>query len=239
MHKKLAPILFLFVLFFASYKVAADGSTIDKVYHPYVQLLEKEFEYRTLYKQDSDKASDGYNRHKVGYGQSLSDYFFAEAYLIGVDEPSSDFEIEAYEVELKWQLTEQGEYDNDWGLLFEIEKEKSENIWEANTTLIALHEWSSWIATGNLSIIYEWGADIDNELETSFAGQLRYRYSRLIEPGIELYLSQDTHGLGPVVNGLLRLGDGEKLNWELGAIFGANNDTSDVTWKFNLEYEFK
>ncbi|MBL4761118.1 MAG: hypothetical protein JKY93_00290 [Gammaproteobacteria bacterium] len=228
-----------FIFLPVGFEVCADGSTIDKVYHPYVQLLEKEIEYRALYEQDSDKVSDGKNRHKLGYGQALSDRFFAEAYLIGVDEPGSNFELEAYEVELKWQLTEQGEYDNDWGLLFELEKERNENIWEISTTLIALHEWSGWVATGNLSVIYEWGNDVDNEWETAFSGQLRYRHNERLEPGIEIYQSQDTQGIGPVITGLQRFGGGKKLNWEFGAIFGTDDDTADVNWKFNLEYEFQ
>ncbi len=231
-------ILLLFLLIQASVQVRADGSIIDKVYHPYVQLLEKEIEYRTLYEQDSDEALDGELRVKVGYGQSLSDRFFAELYLIGVDKPGSSMEIEAYEAEFKWQLTEQGEFDHDWGLLFELEREKDDDIWEIGTTLIALHEWSEWVVTGNFSIIYEWGSDIDSEWEAAFAGQLRYRYHERLEPGIEVYQSQASQGLGPVISSLWRLGRGKKLLWELGVILGTDDDTADVNWKLNLEYEF-
>ncbi len=239
MSQKLVSILLFLLTLPVCFQTHADGSTIDKVYHPYVQLLEKEIEYRTLYEQDSDDVVDGRNRHRFGYGQTLSDQLFVELYLTGIDEPRANLELESYEVEVKWQLTEQGEYENDWGLLFELEKEHDENIWEASSTLIVLHEWSDWIATGNFSVIYEWGNDIDNEWETAFAGQLRYRNSEQIEPGIEFYQSQDTQGVGPVVTGLWRLGGGRKLNWEFGAILGTNNDTADVNWKFNLEYEFQ
>lgn len=216
----------------------ADGSTIDKIYHPYVQQLEKEFEYRALYEQDASKALDGQNRHKIGYGQALSDRFFAEVYVIGADKPGEDFELQAFETELKWQLSEQGEFDNDWGLLFELEKEQ-DLIWEVSSTLIAVHKWSRWVATGNFSIIYEWGQDIDNEWETAFAGQLRYRHNEALEPGIEIYQSQGTQGIGPVITGLWRAGGGKKLNWEFGAILGTGNDSADVNWKLNLEYEFQ
>ncbi len=240
MHKISTRILFVFmIVFFGQHKVYADGLTIDKVYNPYVQQLEKEFEYRTLYEQDSDDAKDGIIRHKVAYGQALSDRLFAEVYLIGVDGPNQNLKLEAYEVELKWQLTEQGEYNNDWGLLFELENEKNDNIWEVSTTLIAVHEWSRWIATGNLSVIYEWGNDIKNEWETALSGQFLYRYSERLEPGIEIYQSEASQGIGPVVNGLWRLDRGRKLNWTAGIILGTNNDTADVNWKFNLEYEFQ
>jgi len=239
MNFKLVKGLFCFPFLIASLYARADGSTIDKVYHPYVQLLEKEIEYRVLYESDSDKRIDGRVRHRLGYGQSISDQLFIELYVTGVDEPGSGTNYESYEVELKWQLTEQGEYNNDWGLLFELEKEDNDSIWEASTSLILLREFSDWIATGNLSVIYEWGSDIDNEWETAFAGQLRYRYNAWIEPGIEIYQSQDTDGVGPVLTGLWRLGSGRKLNWEFGAILGTNQVTADVNWKFNLEYEFQ
>ena len=225
------------ILSFADF-ATADGIGIDKVYHPYVQLLEQEIEFRTLYLDDHGKSAHGYQRHKLGFGSAITDSLFGEIYLTVEDLHGESLEPESYELELKWQLTEQGEFSNDWGLLFELEKEHDNPIWEASTTLIALHEWARWIATGNLSLIYEWGDAIDDEWETAFAGQLRYRWRQGMEPGIELYQSQETQGIGPVLTGLIRTGQGKKLNWELGVIFGTGKETADTNLKFNLEYEF-
>ena len=216
----------------------ADGIGIDKVYHPYVQLLEQEVEYRALYLDDHGKPEHGYLRHKLGFGSALTEKLFGEIYLTAEDSQGESLELESYELELKWQLTEQGEFNNDWGLLFELEKEHDESIWEASTTLIALHEWAQWIATGNLSLIYEWGDDIDDEWETAFAGQLRYRHGESLEPALEVYLSDETQGVGPVLGGLFRVGQGKKLIWELGVIFGTGKETADTNLKFNLEFEF-
>ncbi len=216
----------------------ADGSTIDKIYHPYVQLLETEIEYRSRYQDDDDAALDDQQKYQLGLGRSLSEQLFAELYLIGAGSSESDFELTAVEAELKIQLSEQGEYDNDWGLLFELERETKENLWEVSTTLIALHQWSRWIATANLSLTYEWGRDINNELETSLASQLRYRYSQALEPAIEFYLGEDTLGVGPVLTGVQRLGGRRKLVWEFGAILGIDEATPDTSWKLNIEYEF-
>ncbi|MEZ5481260.1 MAG: hypothetical protein R3E73_03530 [Porticoccaceae bacterium] len=157
--KRLSPQHYLLGLLVIAPSALASGSSIDKVYDPYVQLLEKEIEYRTRYEQDDRDQIDGRQRHILGYGQSLSDHLFAEIYMIGVDEAQSGFSIEDYEVELKWQLTEQGELDHDWGLLFELEKSREDDIWEAGSTLIVLREWGQWVATGNLSLIYEGGSD--------------------------------------------------------------------------------
>ncbi len=228
----------LIVALIASSAVLADGVSIDKVYDPYVQAQEKEIEYRALFEQDSNNAVDGRQRHKLGYGQSLSDRFFAELYVIGTDEQRDGFQVEAYEAELKWQLTEQGEFDNDWGLLFEVEKSRKDDIWEASSAVIAVHEWPKWILTGNLAVIYEWGDDIKDEWETAFAGQLRYRNVERFEPAIELYQAQGTQGIGPVLTGLLRPGAGQKFRWEVGAIFGLDSKTADTNWKLSVEYEF-
>lgn len=217
----------------------ADGNSIGKIYHPYVQLLEKEIEYAMLYQRDNDMAIESGLRHQLGYGQAFSDTFFVEAYIIAEDNYGESSKIEAFELELKWQLTEQGELDNDWGLLFELENEREDNIWEASTTLIALHEWEKWILTNNLSVIYEAGSTIDNEFEVAYAGQLRYRNIASFEPAIELFQSQDTSAIGPMATGLLRLGGGKKLLWEFGVLIGVNADTPNTNWKLNLEYEFQ
>ena len=238
MFRGIAQCLVLFIGLHVSPAIFASGSSIDKVYDPYVQLLEKEFEYRTLYEQDSDSNINGRQRHLFGYGQSLSDRFFAEIYLSGTDEPESGFSLDGYEAELKWQLTEQGEFSNDWGVLFELEKSRNKNAWETSSKLIVVHEWPQWILTGNLSLIYEWGSDVENEWKSELSSQLRYRIKESIEPAIELYLAKGTQGIGPVMTGLWRIGSRRKINWKFGVIFGIDTTTADANWKLNAEYEF-
>jgi hypothetical protein len=216
----------------------ADGTVIDKVYHPYVNLLETEVEYRSLFQQDDGSEFDNYQRHKLGIGRSFSDSFLAEVYVIGVNSTGDGLAFNTFEFEAKYQLTEQGEFNNDWGLLFELERDTSQNIWEFSNTVIMLHEWPDWISTTNLSLSYEWGDHISNEFETSLASQMRYRLNRYVEPALELYLGEDTRGLGPVFTGIQRISGPRKLWWEIGMIFGFNASTPDYNLKFNLEYEF-
>lgn len=218
--------------------VLADSSTIDKVYDPYVNQLEKELEYRLLNQNDKDKAKDNVQVHKFGAGMSWSDRLFTELYVIADKTPDDDFDLSAIEAEFKWQLTEQGEYSSDWGLMFELEAERDEHVREASSTLIMLHQWSRWVGTANLTLAYEWGNDIDNEFETAFSGQLRYRYRSALEPALEVYWSDASQGVGPVVSGTQRLGGRKQLMWEFGVILGVDSETPDQTWKFSLEYEF-
>jgi hypothetical protein len=216
----------------------ADGLVIDKIYHPYVQPLERELEFRSIIENNSGASAGDRRKYRLGYGQSLSDYWFGEIYLIGEENDDQGLRLDAYELEALWQITEQGEYAADWGLLLELEKLRSDDIMEFATALLIEKEWRRWSGTANLYAIYEFGSDIEDELETALALQTRYRYSRAIEPAVEFYLGEDTQGLGPVIMGSRPLGDARQLRWEGGVIFGVDDDTPDQTFRLLLEYEF-
>jgi len=224
---RLIPFILL-LLAMSITSVHADSVAIDKVYHPYVQPLEREIEYRMI-------SADGKQKHRFGVGKSLSDRLFVEAYLIASNDTK---ELDAFELEAKWQLTEQGEYSSDWGVIVELEKDRHDSNWELATGLITVKEWGRWVGTANLLAIYEWGETIDNELESSLALQARYRYSRYFEPAIEFYSAQNTRGLGPVIMGDVKLSGRKKLHWEIGAIVGLDSKTPDNTWRFLTEFEF-
>lgn len=172
------------------------------------------------------------------YGQALGARWFGEVYALGTRDAGNDLDVDAFELELKRQLTEQGEYSSDWGLLFELERSKELNVWELANTLIVAHDWGRWTGTANLSLIYETGSDIGTEWETRLTVQLKYRRAAELEPALELYAGENTRGIGPVLTGMWRLGNGDKLLWESGIIFGVDPVTPDVNLKFNLEYEF-
>jgi hypothetical protein len=217
----------------------ADGSAIDKVYHPYVDPLEWELEWRVVH-ADQDPVSGKNNRqlHRLALGRAVFDTVFAELYLLGARTAQDDMNLQAYEVEIMWQLTEQGEYSLDYGLLFELEKVHGDDRWEYATTLLLEREMGRFSATANLGLGYEWGGYTDDEIETTLALQARYRYSARLEPALELYLGEDTRGLGPVLMGRERLGPARALRWEFGIVFGLEQATPDYTVRGLLEYEF-
>lgn len=241
MYTKIAVVKLMCLVGFAGLTAPAlsDGSVIDKIYHPYVEQLEWELEWRMTHENENPRTGvDRSQTHKLGLGHGIGEYLFAEAYLIGQRSADDGLELYAYEVEALWQLSEQGEYAVDYGLLFELEREHDEDIWEYATTLLLEKEIGRYSATANVGLIYEWGDDIENEWETSLALQGRYRYSPRLEPALELYVGQDTLGLGPVLSGLERLGHMQALRWEAGVIVGMDSDTADYTLRAVLEYEF-
>ena len=238
MKQKQARRLILSLLILCSGQSLADGIVIDKVYHPYVQPLEQELEWRMIYQDEQPSAEDNLWLYQLAYGRSLNDRWFVEAYLVGEKSDEESFGIEAYELEAKWQLTEQGEFWADFGLLFELEKEANEDVWEFGTALLLEKEWGKWSAAANFWVLNEWGSDINDELETSLNLQARYRYSQAFEPAIEFYSGQDARGLGPAFMGQVKMGNRQRLRWEAGVIFGLDSTSPNRTLRFLLEFEF-
>lgn len=216
----------------------ADGAVVDKVYDPYVHVLERELEYRVIVQDDSSDVLDDFQVHRLGFGVAWSDRWFSELYVIGQKTNTDSLSVKAYEFETKWQLTEQGEYWADWGLLFEVERGKHGDTWEVGTTVLVSKELGRWVTTVNAGLIYEWLDDVDGEWESALSIQGRYRLTRAFEPALEFYSGEDTRALGPAFVGDIRAGGRRKLHWEVGVIFGIDSDSPDTTFRGLLEFEF-
>lgn len=219
----------------ASSNLHADGDVIDRVYDPYVHPLEHELEYGALYQRDADDARTGLQWQRFSYGQAFDERWAGEVYAIS---RPGDRGVDAVELEAKRQLTEQGEYAIDWGMLMELERCFACNSWEGSAALLAEHDWSRWVAVANLGIVYEWGGGIKSEFESRLAAQLRYRWSPAFEPGFELFSGEDTRAVGPALTGALRLGAGRALRWNAAVLIGVDGATPDTNVKMHIEYEF-
>lgn len=216
----------------------ADGDIIDKIYHPYVQPMERELELRAALEEGGHARLPDRQTWRLGYGAAFRDNWFGELYLIGEQDRGNSFHLSEYEVEALWQLTEQGEYAADLGLLFEFATMDSDDRTELATTLLAETEWRRWIGTANLTLAYEFGGDIANEFDSALALQARYRLSKSLEPALEFYSGEDILAAGPVLMGNRRVGPGRQLHWEAGLILGLEDVTPDRTYRLLLEYEF-
>jgi len=230
-------ILASFISFMLSYTstVHADGVVVDKVYHPYVLPNEREVEWRLFSRKDSENNKLA---QRFAYGQSLTDTVMLELYLVGERDIDGDFSLTAYELEARWMLTEQGEYWADWGLLFEIEKNQSQNNWEVTSGVLVEKEFGRTSLTFNGFFIYEWGNTIVSEIETEFRLQYRYRYLEQFQPAIELYSGENYLGVGPAFMGLQRFAEQKQLKWEIGFITGLDSRSKGHVLRVAIEYEF-
>ena len=208
---------------------------VDKVYDPYVHQGEWEVETRAVHEFDDE------DEHKIrlGAGYGINSFWFVEAYVIGEKESGEDFDVADVEIESKFQLTEQGEYWLDAGLLVELEKELGEGVWEFKAGPIFQKQINKdWVITTNFLMEKKFGPDAEErEVELLGAAQLKYRYSPTLEPAIEYYADEETHAVGPVLLGKTRWG-GTPVKWEIGALAGLNEDTPDFTLRWLLEWEF-
>ena len=207
---------------------------VDKVYDPYVDQGEWEVESRAVHKFDDE------DEHKIrlGLGYGINSFWFVEGYVIGEKKSGEEFDIADVEIESKFQLTEQGQYWLDAGLLIELEKEISEGVWEFKAGPIFRKQIRNWDITTNFLVEKKFGPDnTEHEVELLGAAQLKYRYSPSLEPAIEYYGDEATHAIGPVLLGKTRWG-GTPVKWELGALAGLNDDTPDFILRWLLEWEF-
>jgi len=231
--------ILVFLVSFTKFDIAhADGNVIDKVYHPYVDAMEKELEFRSLFQNLPVTNLLPVQVHQLSLGSAWGNSFFGEAKLVGSKTQQKGFELSAFEFELKWQLTEQGEYSADWGVVFEIEHGVERDLDELSVGLLIEKEFGRWSTTANLFAIQEWGDSIEGEFETVFGLQARYRHARLFEPALEFYLGQNTVGIGPVLIGSANVGARKSLSWEVGVIAGLSNKSPNSTYRVLLEYEF-
>lgn len=215
----------------------ADGS-IDRVYHPYVEPLETELEWRLATVDDGKAERDGEQLHRFAFGTTLSERLFAEAYVLGRKTDSRSLDVSGFELEALYQLTEPGEYGADWAVLVEYERDTDLNRSGVGGGLVMEKEFGATSLAANLLAEYEYGGGIDEEFDVGAAAQWRWRWRETFEPALELYAAENTLGSGPVVTGLQRFGSRRKLRWEFGLIFGLDAETPDRTWRALLEFEF-
>lgn len=226
----------VFILALPGAAAVADGIVVDRIYDPYVQPLETEIELRSVSQFDDDVPN--LQKHSLSVGRSLNDRWAAEVYIVTTKTERDGLDLDVYELELKWQITEQGEYGVDWGMVFELEREFDDDIQELSAAVIAARDFGRWTALLNAGVAYEWGSGVVDEAETDLHLQARYRYREQFEPGIEFHVGQDTAAIGPAFTGMQRLSPGRQLHWEAGIFFGLDEISADYIVKLNLEYEF-
>lgn len=220
---------------FCSFLVSANVfAGVDKVYDPYVHQGELEIESRAVHKFDDE------DEHKIrlGVGYGVNSFWFVEGYVIGEKESGEHFEVSDVEIESKFQLSEQGQYWLDSGLLVELEKELDESVWELKAGPIFQKQIKDWVITTNFMMEKKFGPDAaERDVKLLGSAQLKYRYSASLEPAIEYYGDEETHAIGPVLLGKTKWG-GTPVKWELGALGGLNDDTPDFNLRWLIEWEF-
>jgi len=214
-----------------------------KVYNPYVEKGEVEIEYRGGYDFDDNDDADGAWKQKLAIGYGFTDYWFSEIYgeVEKGGESGTDIEFTAVEWENKFQLTGQGEYWLDVGLLTEIKISTDGGEDKAEAKLLLAKDWGDFTHLLNLAVERELNNGTSTEFGTSWGS--RYRYNKFFEPGFEFHsgfgdfdnsFNEEDHRLGPVIYGQIGA-----VKYDIGYLFGLSNGAPDGTLKVLFEYEFR
>ncbi|MBP6012528.1 MAG: FTR1 family protein [Alphaproteobacteria bacterium] len=237
---------------FAVPMTARDAQAGFKVYSPYVEYREFEIEYRPSVTVDSDGAKDNEQKHLLGIGYGVTEWWFTEIYVEWEREAGSGEELnfEAFEWENKFQLTNPGEYWADFGLLVEYERTDSgSSPDELAVSLLFAKELGKFDATYNLEFAREIGNGAGNDVELAHRFQLKYRLDPAFEPAIEVFsefgpiddlpgFDEQAHYVGPAFAGKIPLGDsGLKLKYNAGYLFGVSDGAEDGIVKAIIEIE--
>jgi FTR1 family protein len=218
------------------------------VYSPLVEEGEKAIEIRGHYDFDGSKALDGGQAYKAEFEWAPLSRWLTEVLVKYERAPGESLEATEIASENIFQLTEQGQYWADFGVLAEFVY--SLEAGGANALEIALLGQKDFGRNEvRVNFVFEQPLESGSDLEMEYRWQYRYRLSERFEPGIEMYGgagewgkvgSFDDHEqqLGPAAYGKFRTADGA-IKYELGLLFGLTDETPDTTLRFLLEYEFR
>jgi high-affinity iron transporter len=232
---------------------ARDAQAGFKVYYPYVELGELEIEYRPSVTFDGDDAKDNKQKHLLGVGYGVTEWWFTELYAEWEREagPGEDTVFEAFEWENRFQITNPGEYWADFGLLVEyVRQDSGSSPDKIELALLFAKELGKFDATSNLVFEREVGGGAGSDVEFAHAFQLKYRLDPAFEPGVEVFsefgpiddipgFDAQEHYVGPIATGVLPLGDGgTKIKYNAGYLFGVSDAAADGVFKAIVELEF-
>lgn len=218
-----------------------------KVYSPIVEPGEVAVEVRGHHDFDASDARDGAQQWKAEIEWAPAQRWLTEALVEWEREPAGNLTATEVAWENVFQLTEQGQYWADVGLLAEyahsLEHGGDDKL---ELGLLAEKAADRHVATANLLFERELVDGGDTEVEYAF--QYRYRHSAAFEPGLELHgelgeigefgsVAAHRHQLGPAAFGKLRTSQ-SAIRYEVALLFGITTEAPDATLRVQLEYEF-
>lgn len=242
-HVVTVIVLFAAATYLVSAKPASAGFYL---YDPYVEEGMFEIEYKARYDADHRASEDGFNEHKFAIGYGVTSWWKTELYGELKQNPNAALRFEATEWENIFQLTHQGEYWVDVGLLtaYEFAYESSDPD-KVEMGLLLAKDIDRFHNLLNLKWEKEVGPNSGAKPELEVGFGTRYMLNPHFNPGIEYIgefgeisnthsYSDQKHRLGPVAYGDIGYG----FSYEAGYLAGISHSAEDHLFKLLLEYEF-
>lgn len=218
------------------------------VYSPVVEEGEIAIELRGHHEFDSRDDVDGGQQYKLDLEYTPTSWWRTEVLGEWEKEPGESLEATEVAWENVLQLTPQGKYWMDFGVLAEYAHSLEDDGEDAlELGLLGEKQFDSTVLTANLIFERELVGGAETEME--YAARYRWRLSRAFEPGIEVYgdlgdwgdngsFSAHEHEAGPALMGKLATGTHAAFKYETAILFGLTHESPDTTFRFLLEFEF-
>ena len=227
---------------------AAIAGPADYVYTPAVEYGEKEIDFKFGTGRQGDAARE--SAASIGFGYGATEWWFTEFYVKYKMNSFEPTKYDALEWENKFQLTQQGQYPVDLGLLVEVERptDRTEG-WEVKWGPLLQTEYGKWQLNANVLFQRNYRAAIPSGTVLQYQWQAKYRWEKELEFGVQgfgevgqwddwLPGDQRDHKLGPAIFGKLPLGDRQAIRYNVAWLLGASQAAHDHTLRLQLEYEF-
>lgn len=209
------------------------------VYSPTVVRGEKELELKGATEWDTGQRSTREDTGVVAAGYGLTERWFSEVELKWRRPPNGALQRSTTEWENVLQLTPQGEYWLDAGLMAEVEAAAQSGQPNAVELGPLLQKQSGHLlATVNLKAATEFGSNAASGVHGEYAGQLLWLRASGPELGLEAFGEPHEQRAGPVLYGRVRLGRAGTLRYDVGYLAALTSTTPDHTLKARLELEF-
>ncbi len=223
---------------------SAFAGPADKIYRPFVEKGETEFEFRGGYRDYADGPDQRAYVFDFGYG--VTDRWNTELVLEYEGETGAGGKLSALEWENVFVLTEQGKHWADVGLLVEYEHTFADGPDELK--IGPMFEKVVGPTLANLNLIFERqvGSGASNKTELDYRWQLKWRGRPEMEFGVQGFGGlgavshlgdDDKHSVGPALFGVKRLASGNKIAYDAAVLAGLNSAAPDLTLRFTIEYE--
>lgn len=228
----------------ASQAYAADY----KVYAPTVVKGETELEMRAFNSWSTGPLSGARRAVKFAAGHSFTNWWATEVYAEAEQAPTESLKLEDFEWENRFQLTPQGKYWADVGLINENEIPRYANDpYRISFGPSFGKDFGYFSARLNLLAAHEYGTHARHGIELDYRARIEYRWRRALSPVVEAYgepvgwtgrygPSRQQVGVGLV--GQITTGPGRDLRYGLVALYGTTTAASRETLVARLEYEF-
>lgn len=181
-------------------------------------------------------------------GIAPTDFWATELYVNYEQEPGEKLQVEEYEWENRFQLTPQGKYWADLGVLTELEIPRfQKDPYGFRVGPILSKDVGRTTVQLNLLAGHQYGTNAGNGVELSYRARLQYRYTPVFSPLLEAYgqpvgkigrWGSPRHQVGAGFSGRYRVGEGRSFRYSAVLLSGVSQSAANLTGVMRLEYEF-